>query len=95
MRRRAQLHGDIVRHPIEIDGDGGLFALRQNGSEVDGERRGADAAFRAEKCVDLAQLDSLVPPTRRGARSKRVMASRNSTRLSGCRRNSFAPARMA
>ena len=35
LRRRAELHRDVVADPIQIDGDGGDFALRQHAREVD------------------------------------------------------------
>ena len=93
LRRGAQLHGDVVADPVQIDQHRGLLALRQHGREIDRHRGRPDAALGPDEGVDLAEL-ALAAAARRGARSRRPMASRNSVRFSGCIRKSFAPARM-
>ena len=56
LRRRAELHREVVAGPVEIDGDGGELALRQHGREVHGQRGGADAALGPDEGIDLAQF---------------------------------------
>src|SRR5450432_2542263 len=56
LRRGAELHGNVVSHPIEIDHHGGLLALGEDGPEVDRERSGSYSALRTEKGIDLAEF---------------------------------------
>ena len=56
LRRGAELHGDVVGDPVQVEDHGVLFTLRENCREVDRHGGCPHTALGPDEGVDLAQL---------------------------------------
>src|ERR1051326_2044261 len=56
LRRRTEVHGNIVSRPIQIEEHSTAFTLRLYGRKIDCERSGTNSALGTEERVDPSQF---------------------------------------